>query len=236
MARAGLSVVDVAAQLEVDPKTVERWLAGRVPHPRSRARLSALMKLPESHMWPGASSPMRRRQLHGTEVQAVYPHRWQVPADVWRDFFRGAECAIDVLVYSGLFLVEDVAVLRVLSERATAGVKVRLLLGDLGSVNVATRGGEEGIGDAMAGRIRNALVLVRPLASLPHVEIRKHSTTLYNSIFRRDDELLVNAHVLGQPATHSPVLHLRRGVDCAMTCTYRQSFERVWSDSVTVTP
>jgi 8-oxo-dGTP pyrophosphatase MutT (NUDIX family) len=32
----------------------------------------------------------------------------------------------------------------------------------------------------------------------------------YNSTDRFDDDLLVNAHVYGTPAAHSPVLHLRR--------------------------
>lgn len=36
-----------------------------------------------------------------------------------------------------------------------------------------------------------------------------HSTTLYNSIFRADDELLINTHVCGSPAANSPVVHIR---------------------------
>ena len=36
MLRARLSEENVAAQLQVDPKTVRRWLEGRVPYLRHR--------------------------------------------------------------------------------------------------------------------------------------------------------------------------------------------------------
>src|SRR5262245_56740442 len=42
------------------------------------------------------------------------------------------------------------------------------------------------------------------------VEIRTHETTLYNSLCRFDDVMLVNAHVWGVSAFAAPVLHLGR--------------------------
>lgn len=228
---AGLSVVDVAARLGVDPKTVERWLAGRLPHRRHRAALSELLGVAEGELWPGASPPSLRRRSQDSEVQATYPHRWLVPADVWRGVFARAHDQLGILVYSGLFLLEDAAVLRIFAEKAAAGAKVRLLLGDPSGGHVATRGADEGIGDAMAARIRNALVLLRPLASVPGIEIRAHDTTLYNSIFRADDELLINMHVYGQSAAHSPVLHIRRTAEGTMASTYLECFERVWAEA-----
>lgn len=56
----------------------------------------------------------------------------------------------------------------------------------------------------------NALALVRPLAGRPGLEIRCHATTLYNSIFRYDGEMIVNTHVFGIPAPHAPAMHLPR--------------------------
>jgi hypothetical protein len=44
---------------------------------------------------------------------------------------------------------------------------------------------------------------------IPGVELRLHTTTLYNSIYRFDGDMLVNAHAYGSPAAQSPVLHLR---------------------------
>ncbi|MCH6161790.1 hypothetical protein [Streptomyces marispadix] len=98
---------------------------------------------------------------------------------------------------------------------------------------MAQRGGDEGIGDAMAARIRNSVVLLRPLTSIPGVDVRLHGTTLYNSIYRVDDELLINMHVYGQPANQIPVLHLHSTGEPAMVSTYVESFERVWTGART---
>jgi hypothetical protein len=51
---------------------------------------------------------------------------------------------------------------------------------------------------------------LRGAVGAPGVELRFHATTLYNSIYGFDDDILVNTHVYGAPAAHSPVLHLRR--------------------------
>jgi hypothetical protein len=40
--------------------------------------------------------------------------------------------------------------------------------------------------------------------------LRVASTTLYTSLFRYDDEIMVNPHAYGEPASANPTLHLRR--------------------------
>jgi hypothetical protein len=63
------------------------------------------------------------------------------------------------------------------------------------------------------------------------VKARYHETPLYNSIYRFDDEMLVNLHCYGFPAAHNPVLHLRRLSGGDLFDTYADSFDRVWSTS-----
>jgi hypothetical protein len=116
----------------------------------------------------------------------------------------------------------------VLHRKAEDGVRVRLLFGDPGCEAVALRGREEGIGDGMAARIRLTMRCLRPVFESPGVEIRSHETTLYNSIYRFDDELLVNAHAYGAGAPQSPVLRLRRIAGGQLFDYYMASFERVW--------
>ena len=41
--QARLSIDQVAEHTGVDPKTVTRWLGGRVPHPRHRFAVAALL-------------------------------------------------------------------------------------------------------------------------------------------------------------------------------------------------
>ena len=100
--------------------------------------------------------------------------------------------------------------LQILAAKGGAGVAVRIALGDPDGPNVAERGAEEGIGDGMAARIRNALALFRPLRAARNVEIRLHRAVLYTSIYRSDDQLLVNQHTYGIPAAQAPVFCLCR--------------------------
>lgn len=67
------------------------------------------------------------------------------------------------------------------------------------------------------------------LTSLPGVEVRVHGTTLYNSLYRFDQDLLVNGHAFGAPAGQSPVLHLRRVPGGRMWDHYMRSFDEVWT-------
>jgi len=228
MRGARLNTVDIAARLAVDPKTVQRWLTGRMPYPRHRAALARLTGWSERDLWPHAARPADRK---ADEVIAVYPHRSAVPVDAWRRLFECAETAIGILVYSGLSLAEDASALRVLRAKARAGVRVRILLGDPDGEHIARRGADERIGAMMTARIRNALLLYAPLTGEPGAELRLHDTVLYNSIYRADDLMLINSHAHGCPASHAPVLHLRRAGRDGMSSTYAESFERVWASA-----
>src|SRR4030081_3349898 len=54
MAKAGKDILSLACATEVDPKTVQRWLAGRVPHPRHRWAIASILDEEEGHLWPSA--------------------------------------------------------------------------------------------------------------------------------------------------------------------------------------
>ncbi|MFD2357323.1 hypothetical protein ACFSTC_60685 [Nonomuraea ferruginea] len=165
LAAARLTATDVAAALAVDPKTVSRWLQGRVPYPRHRWAVADLLHVDEADLWPEIAP---RHQALAEGVRAIYPHRWAVPQAVWRNHFSAARREIGILAYSALFLAEDRAVLDALTARAKADVKVRILLGDPEGEAVAQRGADEGIGaEVMAARVMNALALFRPPAPGP---------------------------------------------------------------------
>jgi hypothetical protein len=88
---------------------------------------------------------------------------------------------------------------------------------------------EEGIGrTTLAGKVVSSLNYFRPVAEEPGIQVRCHAKTLYNSIFRFDDEVIVNTHAFGFMAAHSPVLHIRRLSAGDMFETYSESFEIVW--------
>jgi len=224
----------LAHALDVDPKSVERWITGRVPYRKHRYAVAALLGVDEALLWPGALSREQVAAAAESEVLTVYPHRWAVPNDAWHRLYESAEREIGVLVYSGLFLAESTGLIQLFARKAGAGTRVRILFGDPDSPEVAQHGTDIGLGEAMAGRVRNALVLFAPLSRIERVEIRLHRTVLYNSIYRADDTLLVNTHVYGEPAQNAPVLHLRRVAGGDMVTTYVSSFDRVWNGAVPV--
>jgi hypothetical protein len=226
---AGVDTVDVAARLGVDPKTVKRWMSGRMPYPRHRNALARLTGWSQHDLWPDLPRPAQRVAVVD-EVRIVYPHRSAVPSDAWSRLFVEAKQEINVLAYSALFLAEDIAASTLLRDKAMAGVRIRIALGRPDGVHVNERGGEERVGDGMSARIRTALVGFRPIAEVGG-EVRLHDTVLYNSIYRADDELLINTHVYGHPASHAPVFHLRKSAIDGMAATYLDSFERVWAAS-----
>jgi len=228
--RARLREDDVAASLGVDPKTVRRWLNGRLPYGHNRAALAGLVGVDEADLWPTAGGALAL-WTRPEDLETVYPHRWAVPRDVWVRLFGSAEREIAILAYSALFLAEDAGILRILADKGRAGVIIRIALGNPGAPNVAERGEEEGIGDAMAAKIRNALMLYRPLGAVENVEIRLHRTVLYNSIYRADDRLLVNQHTFGSPAAQAPVFCLSNTYRGEMARLYIDSFERIWAGS-----
>jgi transcriptional regulator with XRE-family HTH domain len=230
----GITPAVLGEELGVDHKTVERWISGRVPYRKFRYAVASRLGVDEVYLWPDALP----RELVGaaseSEVVAVYPHRSEVPRDTWRRLFSAAEREIGVLVYSGLFLAEDPGLQRILAGKASTGVRLRVLLGDPASSQVAARGADEGMDEAMAAKIRNVLVLYRPLRAADGAEFRFHQTILYNSIYRADDQLLVNTHIYGLPAASAPVWHLRKVAGGEIAGAYMESFERVWDTAVPV--
>jgi transcriptional regulator with XRE-family HTH domain len=199
----GFTPASVADRLEVDIKTVERWISGRAPHRRSRFAVAALLGEDVAYLWPDVASVEERRDVAEAEIVGIYPHRSLVPTAMWAEMFGRAQESIGILVHAGGFLAESHPVQRALRSRAEAGVSVRMLFGDPVSEEITRRGSEEGLGDGVAYKVRNAIALFRPLFDIPGVEARFHRSTLHNSIFLADDEMLVNTQIYGESA---PVL------------------------------
>ncbi|MEV7145933.1 XRE family transcriptional regulator [Streptomyces sp. NPDC093084] len=232
----GLTVQGLAEAIEVNPKTVERWITqGKVPYRRHQYATAAVLKVDVTSLWDDDRTIDSATDLSKAEIGTVYAHRHTVPSGLWRDIYGRAHKTLDVLVYSGLFLSEDPLFHDLLKAKVAAGVRVRILLGDPRSAAVRQRGIDEGH-QIMDGKIRNAMVLYRPLMrSHPDIRFRLHDSTLYNSIYRADDEMLVNPHVYGIGAYMAPVLHLRRLADGGLFDTYANSIEHTWENARQIT-
>jgi hypothetical protein len=227
--------VDMDAIVEatgVDRKTVQRWINGRIPNARHRSILVRLLGQAETYLWPELADGERVRAASKSELVAVYAHRADVPPDLWSILFRRAECSIDILVYAAVFLHEqDPDLNELLAEKAAGGCRLRVALGDPEGICIKTRGTDEHFGHGIVSRCELALMHYRPLIGQQGVRVHLHDTTLYNSIYRFDDEMLVNTHLYATNAYAAPVLHLRRLDGGQLFANYLQSFEAAWEHS-----
>jgi hypothetical protein len=175
-------------------------------------------------------------------IVEAFPRRALVPLPVWTDLVAGARTEVALLQHDGLFLHEQQPeLLDRLADVAAGGGRVRLLFPRPDCFTTDIRAAEELVGSrttspeddqpgesALAAEIRKALDLYRPLARRPRVEVRLHTTALYGSLYRFDDEMLVVQPVYGLPEAQSPLLRLRPG---DLLDTYTRSFERIWTSA-----
>jgi transcriptional regulator with XRE-family HTH domain len=217
---------DIADEVGADPKTVQRWITmGRLPRPAARRKAAEVLGVPESVLWPDAPGV-----AYGTsELVGLYTTRQELAPASIRAMLDAAECQVDVLAYAALWLWDTVpAFAEHLAQKVVGGTAVRVCLGDPDSAAVELRGREEGDRDGMASRCRIAANYAKPIHRADSGAVRLSAATLYNSLFRFDDEVLVNSHFWGNPAAASPVYHYRRQGDHGIAATAIRSFERVW--------
>jgi transcriptional regulator with XRE-family HTH domain len=227
--RARLTDEDVAARLEVDPKTVRRWLEGRIPYLRHRWALAGLLGLDEADLWPEIRAAIAARS-RPEEIRAVYPNWQAVPEELWLCLFTSAEHEIGILDDRGLLLA-DQAVLSALADKAQAGVNVRICLLDPDLSEVTEPGSDRATVREIGTEVRDALSRSGPLRDTG-VQFRLHAVTLYQSIYRGDGQLLIVQRAYGIPAMRAPAFCLRAsGEGRGMIPAYLESFERIWDTS-----
>lgn len=237
--RAGMSREQLAASVEVDPKTVERWERDGIVPRRAGLKSSVARELgvsPED-IWPPEQrteeSPVPEQAL--PEIVGAWAHRADVPKGTWWALFNRAETQIDLLGYAMQFLPEDHSrLVTLLCIKAAHACRIRIALADPASALVAERDHEEGLGNTLSARIRTTLGHFKPLFDVPGAEIRMHRTPLYNSVFRADSEMIVTPHMYGLQGYRAPALHIARRMDDGIFENLAQHFERVWATTVPV--
>lgn len=232
LTRSGITLERVARKLSVDPKTVQRWVAGRTPHPRHRYAMAELLGESEEFLWPGARRRAADAKIATAEVIAAYPHRTEMNADRWWDLFTQAKTQIDLLGYTLYFLPHQHSQLvELLLDKCDQECHIRIVLADPDSEHVRRRDEEEHEAITLVPRIRSTLAAFEPLQDCENAALRYQDVPLYNSIFRFDDQMLVTPHLYGIPGREAPLLHLRRLSPSGIFSRFSAHFEGIWSDS-----
>jgi hypothetical protein len=229
MRRAQLDPAGLAAAVGVDVKTVNRWLAGRVPHQRTRLAVAEVLGETEVDVWPQARPDLAPGAEATAEVIGAYAHRADIPHNVWTSLFLGATQRLDLLGYAYPFLLELLPdTVDRIATKCAAGARVRMAFADPGCSHVTERDALEQIGGTLPGRIRNALNFCEPLREVPGVEIGLHAVHLYNSVFRFDHQMIVTPYLYRARGYQHPALYLRELSPHGIFATYADQFEQVW--------
>ena len=225
----GLPVNALAERLEVDPKTVQRWLSGRIPHPGSRHAVAALLQVDEEYLWPGVNRTEFGATSATAEIVAAYPHRADVDVSQWWALLTQTRRQLDLLGYTLYFLPEQhPRFVELLLDRAKLGCSIRLVIADPTSEHVRLRDEEEGGAITLPARIETTMRAIEPLRGQANIEIRNQNAPLYNSVFRFDDEMLVTPHLYATPGNRAPLLHLRRLGPAGIFSGFAGHFDKVW--------
>ena len=88
----GYTEADLASELGVDAKTVQRWVTqDRTPHRSTAVRVAKFLDVPVPWLWPGLDEDSAGESR--SEVVAFYPHRADTPKRLWLELLVGRETA-----------------------------------------------------------------------------------------------------------------------------------------------
>lgn len=228
MLNAGMTTAALAAAVQVDTKSVSRWITeDRLPHPATRGCVARALNQEETFLWPALLEVADGGDALAVEVERLWPTRSAISSETWHALFSRTNNELDIQVYAGAFLIETLDLADVLGWKASEGVRVRILVGDPDGAIVLHRA-QELATEWLPARCRSTLKYLHQVAG---ISVRAHDTSHYASIFRFDDVLLVNTHAFGVWACHSPVQQLRRVCSNSHFDFWRCAFERAWCRS-----
>jgi transcriptional regulator with XRE-family HTH domain len=201
---AGVTQEQLADQIQVDVRTVRRWLAGGVPHARQRASVARALDRDQTDLWPEAAGETGRPVVPPTDLIAGYPDPDHPDAPGWRNLLRDAHEHVDVLSHSLAFLITNPEATGELIAKAEQGCSVRLIIAEPSS----------GLA-ALAGRAR--------------IEIRVLSAGAPYTLHRFDHQLLLIIHTYrGPDRKPPPMFHLQRRAAGGVFDALRHNYDLLW--------
>lgn len=215
--QAGLEPERLADLVEVDVKTVERWISGVVPHRRRRTRIAQALGREEHELWPEIATAPPQDHDSADEIQGVWARADAVGALDWQELLEEAIERVELLDYSLLDVLATGGVIDKLAAKANDGCRVRVVIAAPDSIWVRARARELGLGEEdLIGRSRLALEIntarghLEPLTRVSGIQLCEFYANPGYRILRFDDEMLVTPEFRALALAEAPVIHLRR--------------------------
>ncbi len=225
---AGMQPDDLAEVIDVDVKTVRRWLYGALPYPRHRSRIAQALNSSELELWSeltpdGESDDTPAPAPPGRDLIAIYPTRDHPAAPDPELILQHAERHVDLLIPTFRELRNTYDLAQLVIAKAREGCAVRVL---------ATRRPTETpepIAEEINQLIRTLLIEGAALRAI-------ETTQTVNVLIRADDTMLVTLdHYPSHPA-QSPYLHLRRHAAGDLYDQYLAHLDAIWPHAKPIQP
>ena len=235
MTTAGIDVDELAARVEVDAKTIRRWVSGATtPYPRHRGRVAHALGCEPHQLWPDLERLIPAAQEDPQEIVTAFARGDDADVPDWRMFLDAAVMQIDLLDFTLREVIQDPAVVARLAAKADAGCQIRVLVSDRDSVQLAIAEAEQhsdrGLTElpALAWDVERSLGYLQPLLGLPGIQVRTFVAGRFNTILRFDEQMLVTLHLWGTPVPSTPLLYLRRQGDAGLFDRFAGHHDAIW--------
>jgi hypothetical protein len=187
---AGVQPDELAEIVQVDHRTVRRWLSGQVPYRRHRAKIASALNTSEHELWPDLPDPAPTATDHRAAAAADdaivgYARADDLNAPTPEQLIRDARERIELLDVTLHRLLNRPGLPELLADKAHRGCRVRILVTEPGAY-------------------------LTPLLGTPGIEVRAVDGTDPQTIHRIDDQILIGLSLIGEIDPPPPLLHLRR--------------------------
>ena len=209
LAEADLTAEEFAEIVQVDPKTVQRWVAGRVPQRRHRAKVARALDSSPDVLWPDATSPstepgeLADDESAPQDVIATWGQADDQGAPDLAAFVSDGDGPVELLDGGGQ-LLRSAGLVEELLVRAGARTDVRV--------------------------VSDAATEPRRLAD-PGVEVRVADLAGAPAILRVGERMLVTLALPPQTHEPRPMLELQRRADGGLFDRFADYLGSTWEDA-----
>ncbi len=162
----GLQPDDLAQIVEVDVKTVRRWLSGRPPYPRHRGRIARALDTTEHELWPElATTPPRRPSEAASDLLGAHPASHDPAGPDWHALMRAATERIELLDETLIHILETEGVVDLLAHKAAEGCEIRILIAESATGSAQAKARTAGATSISTRPSRRTTTSVRPRSS-----------------------------------------------------------------------
>lgn len=205
---AGLGSDDLAEIVQVDVRTVRRWLSGGTPYARQRGKVARALEVTEHDLWPEivATRQPGSQAAQPSDLRAGYTAASDLAAPDWKAMMREATDRIELLGDTLSPILSTPGARELLAAKASHGCQVRILV---------------------SHPVRHLV----PLLDKSGIDVRVLDLPARYTIYRFDEQLLLTLHLTGEDTDRSPLLYLRRAAPEGLFDRFADHYSELWEEN-----